>query len=447
MESQRPGMFSLGTFKPSQTRDPGVAATTQRPLIQHRIQTILLLVLLIFVLTELDHAPVLLVPFFALLGMPSHSGISNTTPALLHNFSRHAILLSGMAIKAGIECWDGLMEAFVDGEGRRQDVYVVLALGGEGTGPPTEEETAVIDFYSSKQNVVAVMVDTTPVASFEGTRMASIMQGAPYPGRAMHNGQTIYAGRTNSLMFWKSFLAWELMVNATMASKHKYDVIVKMRPDVYLPKYAWEGRYANLDEFSSEGVESGLRGGRVEASQGGLNSQNSLESLGCVDSLYYRSWSMSDDIVPGLSEYQIEMTGGHATPLLFEPLPPETEIRGTIFFPFISTCCGGINDYFAWGKADAMREYFGTALRMDALLGPGSKLVMNGELPRKYGMLAGLREEEERHGRPRGSFLLELRPCDKAVYCLVKWYPNGLVDPNSCPHGANWGWKNNVQSA
>jgi hypothetical protein len=413
-------------------------------------------VLLIFLFIALDGLSVLrddrttsvfFAPFLTLLGMSSSRSaiLTSTSGAAPHNFSRHAILMSGMATRSGMECWEGQMQAFVDGEGRWQDVYVVLALGGEGTGPPTEEEEAVIDFYSSQPNVVAVMVDNTPFNLLEGTRMASVMQGVPYQGRTTSWGD----GKTVSLMMWKTFLSWELMENVTQASRHKYDMIVRMRPDIYLPKYAWGGIFADLDEFSREGVVGGVRGAGGGAFQEHLSSSSTLESLGCLDSLYYRSWDI-DDVVPEgvLSQFQMEVTGGHASPLLPHPPPQETKVWSTVFFPFAPICCGGINDYFAWGKADAMHEYFWTALRMDALIGPGSSLSLSGELAKKYGMLVGLREEERTVGRPRGSFLLELRPCDKAVYCLVKWYANGHVDPNSCPEdGPRLRWQANVQVA
>jgi hypothetical protein len=437
-------------------RDNNEATTSSGPSVDFpgRVRRVLIILLLIALdgLSELrdDHTSVFFAPFLTLLGMSSSRSAfltTSTSDAAPHNFSRHAILMSGMATRSGMECWEGQMQAFVDGEGRWQDVYVVLALGGEGTGPPTEEEEAVIDFYSSQPNVVAVMVDTTPFNLIEGTRMASVMQGAPYQGRTTSWGD----GKTVSLMMWKTFLSWELMENVTQASRHKYDMIVRMRPDIYLPKYAWGGISANLDEFSTERVVSGVRerGGGGGAFQEHPSRSSTLESLGCLDSLYYRSWDI-DDVVPKgvLSQFQMEVTGGHASPLLPHPPPQETKVWSTVFFPFAPICCGGINDYFAWGKTDAMREYFGTSLRMDALIGPASSLSLSGELAKKYGMLVGLREEERIVGRPQGSFLLELRPCDKAVYCLVKWYANGRVDPNSCPEDSpRLRWQANVQAA
>jgi hypothetical protein len=426
---------------------------SQRILTPVRIMGVLLIVLFMTSLEWLidNQTSVFFAPFLSLFGMSSRSAIHRTsTSSAPHNFSRHAILMSGMATRSGMECWEGLMQAFVDGEGRWQDVYAVLALGGEGTGPPTEEEEAVIDFYSSQPNVVAVVVDTTPFTSFAGTRMASVMKGAPYHGRTTSWGD----GKTVSLMMWKTFLSWELMENVTRASRHKYDMIVRVRPDIYLPTYAWGGASVNLDEFSSEGVVGGMQGDgggnfQEHPSSSSTLSSSTLESLGCLDSLYYRSWDI-DDVVPEglLSQFQTEVTGGHASPLLPHPPPQETKVWSTVFFPFAPICCGGINDYFAWGKTDAMREYFGTALRMDDLIGPASTLQLSGEIVRKYGLLAGLREEEGREGRLRGSFLLELRPCDKAVYCLVKWYANSTVDPNTCPKDSpQFRWEENVQSA
>lgn len=149
-------------------------------------------------------------------------------------FTRHAILMSGMAVRSGMDCWESQMNAFVDSFGRRQDVYVVLGLGGTGMDQPTDEETAVIQFYESRPNVRAVLVDYTPAEDFGGTPLASVMSGAPYD----HNGilEKVSMAKNIPLQFWKVLLAWELMEEVTGGpSKHKYDMIVRMRPDLYLP--------------------------------------------------------------------------------------------------------------------------------------------------------------------------------------------------------------------
>jgi hypothetical protein len=353
-------------------------------------------------------------------------------------FTRHAILMSGMAVRSGMDCWESQMNAFVDSFGRRQDVYVVLGLGGTGMDPPTDEEVAVIRFYESRPNVRAVLVDYTPAEYFGGTPLASVMSGAPYD----HNGplEKVSMAKNIPLQFWKVLLAWELMEEVTGGpSKHKYDMIVRMRPDLYLPTYAWDGKAANLDEFSSEASVKGVRGGgraSLQPADGNETSSTfgqSIAELGCVDSLYYRSWNLTDDVVPNLNPFQLQVTGGHASPLLHHPPPPGTQVRATIFLSFFPFCSGGFSDYFAWGKYDVMRYYFWTAQKMDVLLSETSPIQVFAELTKKLGVLLGLREEEERLQQPAKSFLLEIRPCDRAIHCLAKWYPNSTVDPSSCP--------------
>jgi hypothetical protein len=367
------------------------------------------------------------------------------------------------------------MNAFVDAQGRWQDVYVVLGLEGSGTGPPTDAESAVISFYASQPNVRAVHVDTTPVTDdFSGTPVAKMMPGAPYAAQTLPGGSS----STLTLMHYKTQLGWELLLNTTAPYGHEYDMLVRLRPDLYLPTYAWQGKAVNLDEFSAEATVRGARWGDTEegakaaaaaadpTSAGGLMPPSfssppppaaaapnhrgpgtSVSSLGCTDRLYYRSWGPTDEVLPGIHPYQAEVTGGQAS-LLIQHSPPEgAEVRATLFFSFYAICCGGVNDYHVWGKLAVMREYLTTAGKLDEVLLPPSKLRFVPEAVKKYSLLLGLRKQEVEENRAAKSLLLEVRPCDRAVYCLAKWYPNGDVDPDSCPRDLDeYRWKANADA-
>jgi hypothetical protein len=350
-------------------------------------------------------------------------------------FSRHAILVSGMAIKDALTCWPNLRRTFLDGGGAAQDTYVVLGLGGNGSGPPTQSEQEVIDFFAADPVVRAVYIDTHPYNSPPVGRLQPIAPHYPWWHKVIET-PTPELERvkpsTTMLSQWKTYLAWELMENTTRPHGHEYGMVVRVRPDLFLPDYAYDGwkRHVDLDAFMREGDAP------VISAEGTPH----LASLGC-ENLHYDSWGLDNPVVPEsqLIDVQFRTSRGQCV-LPSVDLPEGRIVKSRIFFSYYSVYTGGFNDYFAWGRREDMRRYHASVLSMDEIM-EKSKIMLVTEAIKKYALLLALRRLEADDGvAGKITYALQVTPCSRVVYCLTKWY-EGPPDPSICSYdnpGIRW---------